>query len=555
MAWLLGFNKRIKLTADSTKIDSDLSQFPLTIFLKSGNGDTAKVFDEVGSNKYKIAVTKSDGTTQLYVEIEKWDDTNKVGVLHAGLDGDTLSSSADTDYYLYYDNSASDNTTYVGDINSTAGANVWDSNAKAIYHLTGAAYTDLYDSTSNDNDIVGENGTPDYNTAAKIGNGIGLAHADDEYVKMPDTADIEVTDFTVEIWAYITDVTLNQHIFSRWGNDPYQWQFHIGEVNSSQLTFSVYNGSTRYDATYSTDLVNNTWYHFVGVADNTNNIIRLYVDGTEVANTTTSGTFGSSGTQGAGIGSQYDGGKAGYTFGGTLDEARFHSGVRSAAWIKGEYNSTNDTLLTYGTEETGSTSYTLTADTGSYSLTGQISNLKAGYKMIADTGSYTLTGISVLFKRGYGIIAETGQYILSGINTGLKQALKLTAGTGNYSLSGIGAGLKAGYKIVASVGQYTLSGISAGLLTGYKLIAETGSYTLSGVASTLKLTSKLVASVGSYILTGIEATLKGTGNWLWRDVTKHNSIWTDLSKHDSTWTDTTKHSSIWTDQTKHPLGS
>ena len=136
MAWLSGWDKRIKLTIDQTKIDTqDLTWFPVTVFLSPTHGDC--VFDELAAdaNRFKIAFTKADGETQLYGEIEKWDDANESAVIHVSRDGWVISNTVNTDFYMYYDKDHADNTTYIGDINSTPGAAVWDGNFKAVYHM------------------------------------------------------------------------------------------------------------------------------------------------------------------------------------------------------------------------------------------------------------------------------------------------------------------------------------------------------------------------------------------------------------------------------------
>ena len=151
MAWLSGWKYRIKLTTDSTKIDNDLNWFPYTCFLKAGNGDTTKVFDRINENKYKIAIADSNGQ-QYYVEIEEWDTANKIGVLHFGKSGDTLTSANDKDIYLYYDNTHIDNTDYVSaDGNPTE---VWDTRYILVYHFNqdpSATAPQIKDSTSNRN--------------------------------------------------------------------------------------------------------------------------------------------------------------------------------------------------------------------------------------------------------------------------------------------------------------------------------------------------------------------------------------------------------------------
>jgi len=74
--WLSGWDNRIKLTTNSSLIDSDLTHFPTTVFLNNVNGETSKVFDEVGMNLKKIAVADDSGT-EFYVEIEQWQDFGK----------------------------------------------------------------------------------------------------------------------------------------------------------------------------------------------------------------------------------------------------------------------------------------------------------------------------------------------------------------------------------------------------------------------------------------------------------------------------------------------
>ena len=113
MAWLSGWDNRIKLTIDYTKVDAELSHFPVTVFLDPTHGDC--VFDELTSdgNCLKIAFTKADGETELHAEIEKWDDANEEAVIHVSASGWVISNSENTDFYLYYDASHDDNIDYI----------------------------------------------------------------------------------------------------------------------------------------------------------------------------------------------------------------------------------------------------------------------------------------------------------------------------------------------------------------------------------------------------------------------------------------------------------
>ena len=76
---LAGYYKRVKGTVDSSKVRADLWGYPLLISLNSSCGtgdiDATDIFDTIGSDYKKIAVTEADGLTQCNVEVERWDST------------------------------------------------------------------------------------------------------------------------------------------------------------------------------------------------------------------------------------------------------------------------------------------------------------------------------------------------------------------------------------------------------------------------------------------------------------------------------------------------
>jgi len=105
---------------------------------------------------------------------------------------------------------------------------------------------------------------------------------------------------------------------------------------------------------------------------------------------------------------------------------------------------------------TGGVNYTLTCESGSYSLTGQSAALRAARKISAVPGSYAYAGQPV----------------------DLKVARKLTASPGSYLLTGQDAVLRAIRKIAAAAGSYAYTGQDANLLLGhhYALVCEPGYY-------------------------------------------------------------------------------
>jgi len=330
------YDQRIKLTVDKDDIDTaDLTWFPVTVFFTSTQGE--EIFSEfdADSDYMKCAFTKADGTTQLYAEMELFDVSESKAIYHVSLDGWVIDYDADTDFYYYYDNDASDNTTYIGAINTTAGGNVWDGNYEAVYHMVDATTSTVLDSTSNNNDGTKKGAGEPASATGKIGlaqdfdgsnDHIGLGNVSNsaswtiEGIVNLDVADGNYAwlNRRVDYRAYINTIPTPK-LRVRHDNDVYE-------------TYSMNNAIT----------VEND-YHLAWAFDDTN--CYAYING--VAN----GTFlGSIKTiysdMGIGTANNYA------SFNGILDEIRISSIARTAGWIKATYNSLWDTLLTYGSEET-----------------------------------------------------------------------------------------------------------------------------------------------------------------------------------------------------------
>ncbi len=152
-----GWDQRVEITIDSSNVDAALANFPVLIYISAASGqnpdDISFIFDELvaDANRFKIAVTEDDGETELYVEIEKWDDAGEEAWLWVGVPN--IANGADTTLYLYFDIDHADNVAFVGDSNSAVAENVWDSNFVLVDHMQDDpdnAHT--RDSTQYDND-------------------------------------------------------------------------------------------------------------------------------------------------------------------------------------------------------------------------------------------------------------------------------------------------------------------------------------------------------------------------------------------------------------------
>lgn len=358
MAWLGTWKHRHKITIDSSKIDtSDLSHFPVLVSLSttagSGNDDVSDIFDELGSdaNRKKIAFTKADGTTQLYGEIEKWDDANEQALIWVSRSGWTIDYDADTEFYIYFDSSQSDNTTYIGDIGSRT--EVWDSNFKMVQHSVDTTTSTITDSTSNSNDgtkLSANN--PLETTLGQIGN--AQVYSSD-YINCGSDASLKITGaLTLEAFVKGTVNSAWHGIISkdRW-TAPADRGYVMAITNTNKLRlFLGSDGGVDMEVDSVDNVSNNTWQHLSGTYDGSS-VGKVYFNG--VQNNSVSSLSSIVGDQAVEIGTM-DVGSEKLFFAGTIDEVRISNVARSASWLKATYNAGIDALIKdYAAVETATT--------------------------------------------------------------------------------------------------------------------------------------------------------------------------------------------------------
>lgn len=108
---------------------------------------------------------------------------------------------------------------------------------------------------------------------------------------------------------------------------------------------------------------------------------------------------------------------------------------------------------------TGPATYSLTASSGSYAMTGASAALGMLYTIIATAGSYALTGAAATFTKALTIAATAGSFAFTGSAATLGKGLVMIADAGTFALTGAAATLKRGYLMVAAAGSYALTGV------------------------------------------------------------------------------------------------
>jgi len=279
---------RIKITIDSSNVTSDLNNFPYLIHIASNAGLAANA----RADGYDLVFTSDDEVTKLNHEVEKY--VAATGELVAWVKIPFLSSSVDTDIYLYYGNpSATDQSNAAG---------VWDTNYNGVWHLNedvadeGSGGTH-FDSTSNNND-GSQSGNVE--TVGRIANGQefdGEASPNNDAITIGDPAngslDFGTSSFSYSVWVYVTSSA-----------GQYDMPWFKGGASAATTGYDFELGTGSWDALISDGSTNpaiylgdessylNQWVYLVGVVDRSANLFRAYVNGSPGGTTDITG-FGS----------------------------------------------------------------------------------------------------------------------------------------------------------------------------------------------------------------------------------------------------------------------
>jgi len=344
MAWFdSNWTYRLKVTIDNTKVPGDLTDFPVAVDL-SDIGTSHGFWSNVKSDGGDIRVCKSDGDTRVACEMYTIDTGAETGEIYFTTDG-TLSSSSDTDFYIYYGNASA---TKPSDSDTYGTYNVWDSDFTGVYHLGDASAEDVVSSTSqqvNEDDPASSSAT---STSGILGDGFDFNNSSNNIIfeSGVSTHLCPTSALTFEVW-FNADTKSNDVLLYCRG-DSTSKGYGLWFWNSYLRPSIGINGNPWTNLTYAMSNINtNTWYY--GAATWDGSTAKLYVDGDEKDSYSISGSisyFGSQMTFGTRA--------SGDDFDGTLDEIRLSQVGRSANWLLTTENNIRSpgTFYTIGSEET-----------------------------------------------------------------------------------------------------------------------------------------------------------------------------------------------------------
>ena len=338
--FLTGWAYRRRIDIQTAYLDANLADFPLYVKIDADGHIGAKA----RSDGYDIRFATNDGVTLLKYERESWAVSD--GKATADFWVKTSLAMAGTYIYVYY-----------GKADAADGAdpaNVWDSDFKAVYHMSDYDASHIHDSTANVNHGTKKAANEPVQAAGRIGYGQDFDALDD-YIAVPDSDTLDfpnlgLGNLTVECY-YKRGVNVagwKRFLDKRFTTAPFSgWCFTVFNSGGQQLVYTCGPTLVVYTGYYFTD---DNWHHIV-VSFDRSGYGTTYVDGVPVDYENISGGAAQdwrSAEQfimGSCYGLEYSDA--------TLDEVRISQALRTAAWVKFEYRNMAeaDNELTWGAQE------------------------------------------------------------------------------------------------------------------------------------------------------------------------------------------------------------
>jgi len=246
-----------------------------------------------------------------------------------------LSCSLDTFIRMYYGNS-----TMISRQNPTG---LWSSSYKGVWHLGESSGVTIDSTSYNENGIA--TGTVIRPSSGQIGNAYN--YGTDGTFNVGDPADghldFGLDSFMVSMWINIdTSTGAPQIPLYKGASSTFDRGYCFGTpTTGDKIAFHITDGTSNVGSP-SADITFDTWAYIVGIVDRTNDLIRIYKNGTEVGTGTDISTILDINGN-----IEFQCANPTYDFDGLLDEVRVLNETHSNDWIKTEYYNQYDPSVFY----------------------------------------------------------------------------------------------------------------------------------------------------------------------------------------------------------------
>jgi hypothetical protein len=339
--WLPGFSHKVDLTIDSSKVSGTLTNFPVYVHISAecgiGDSDLSSFFSVLAteSNQKKVAFTGSDGLTQFYAEIDHFNLGTKEAGFHVKVP--SISSSEDTELWLYWGRKAEPNNAYTGLVTEAPAQAVWDGTNALVYHLSQdptMGTTPILDSTSNERHAI-TTGTMDEDDLVDVPpHGKGLDFNGSQSIYYDEEDAFSSLDSQIECLFYPTTISVNRYLIRQWANHTsISNGNYIRQDSSNRIHFFSKPAYVNTNA-YISGVVQNTWQYAAGTRGGTTSRATL---------NTAYGTASKSG-----ICYASDRITVAPNFVGRIAEVRVHTNDRAESWRDATYYNLMDNFITMG---------------------------------------------------------------------------------------------------------------------------------------------------------------------------------------------------------------
>ena len=334
------WTKRTKLTVLKTLVPESQTNFPVYVNL---DDLPDAFFAGVQSDGDDIRITTSDGVTELPFELVSINTSSKIGELHFKA---SLSSTTDSEFYVYYGNPSASGYT----ASATYGSqNVWTNSYAGVYHLTqdptGSA-PQILDSTSNarHGSRTGTAGAGRVVTA-QLGNGLDFVGTAGDYtIDFPSFGISSNGSYTYSAW-FRASTTVNGAAGDGAGTYMTDRTAATNELVGLKVIGGNYAHQYRYNDSSGIGAVSGgaataaSWRHVTwGRAYNSNRFIT--VDNVRATTTDTASLLTPPLMR-------LGGHQSNTNFTGVADEVRIASVARSSGWTATEYNNQSNSTGFY----------------------------------------------------------------------------------------------------------------------------------------------------------------------------------------------------------------
>lgn len=339
------------ITIDSTKIDSDLTNYPIGIIITSSDS----ILSGLGATDYEgFHFTVS--SIECYAEVDIWDMVNEIAIIWVQVP--TVSSSSDT--VITITNIGDDNTAYVGSTGSTPAQAVWDSSYSLVLHMSqdpsGGAGS-ILDSTSNGLDMTpGGTMTSGDLVDSGFGKALDFDGSNDNLTRADNTLlDITASDsFTIEAYFNCSTTGRNDCLTDKRLASGVGYILGV-KTTTNYANFYLRDGPNIIDNLGTTALTRDgtTYYLVVGRLDRSTNLSSLFLNDSKDSTDLSTSTLGDCNNTNSLYVADNSVTSTWTNFLGKISEYRISKTARSDAWIKANYYNLSGLLLSKSTTPPG----------------------------------------------------------------------------------------------------------------------------------------------------------------------------------------------------------